>query len=58
MTTIHINPDAPQRTRLVCAGCGVYCREERVFYDQDGNAVMHDTCCAYCGRCELRFAEG
>jgi hypothetical protein len=44
-------------TEMVCAWCDVYCRIERVTRDEEGREVMHDTCCAYCGRTELRFGK-
>jgi hypothetical protein len=45
----------PVMTGPVCAWCDVYNRVERVTRDAEGNEIMRDTCCAYCGRTELRF---
>jgi hypothetical protein len=48
-----MNDDA----KLVCAYCDVYCRNERVTRDAQGREIMSDTCCAYCGRTEMRFGK-
>jgi hypothetical protein len=42
---------------FVCAWCDVYCRIERVHRDEQGREIMRDSCCAYCGRTELRFGK-
>lgn len=34
---------------LVCAKCGVWCREEREARDDDGQPFHSWTVCAYCG---------
>lgn len=42
---------------LVCAWCDVSCRVEQVQRDDHGREFMCWTCCAYCGRTELRFGK-
>jgi hypothetical protein len=44
-------------TEFVCAWCDVYCRVERVMRDEQGREFLRDTCCAYCGRTELRIGK-
>ena len=44
-------------SELVCAWCDVNCRVERVQHDDQGREFLRDTCCAYCGRTELRFGK-
>jgi hypothetical protein len=44
-------------SEFVCAWCDVSCRVERVRHDDQGREIMRDTCCAYCGRTELRFGK-
>ena len=41
----------------VCAWCDVYCRRECVQHDEEGREFMRWSCCAYCGRTELRFGK-
>jgi hypothetical protein len=41
----------------VCAWCDVSCRVERVQHDEQGKEIMRDTCCAYCGRTEMRCGK-
>jgi hypothetical protein len=41
-------------TEFVCAYCDVYCRVERIQYDDDGREIMCSSVCAYCGRSGLR----
>jgi hypothetical protein len=42
---------------LVCAWCGVNCREQRNMRDEDGRVIQSWTVCAYCGRTELIFRK-
>jgi hypothetical protein len=44
-------------SEFVCAWCDVSCRVERVQHDDQGREFLRDTCCAYCGRTELRSAS-
>jgi hypothetical protein len=44
-------------TALVCAWCDIYCRTECNTRDESGAIVYAWTCCAYCGRTELRFGR-
>jgi hypothetical protein len=42
---------------MVCAWCDVYSRVGREARDDNGKLVSAWTCCAYCGRTELRFGK-
>jgi hypothetical protein len=49
------NHEPRRGVRLVCAKCGVYCREVRVQTGEEGRVFQQWTVCAYCGRSELRI---
>ena len=42
---------------FVCAWCDVYAREVCALRDDQGRPFQTWTCCAYCGRTELRLGK-
>jgi hypothetical protein len=44
-------------SEVVCAWCDVYNRIPREIRDDEGRVISSETCCAYCGRTELRFGK-